>query len=160
MTENNPQLPPAPPGGYQPPQYVPAGQVYILRPQKGPVSGLRVAAGIVAIALGLLEYVEFTYAEIIGRVAELGGYTFLACVFLAAALGNVTCGIILLAKSRTRGRAVPIVLTVFTVLTIPLGVADWAYIGYNPVVLLVTCTLAVPVLILLGLALTKEKRTT
>ena len=158
MNENNPQLPPAPQGGYQQPQYVPVGQGYALPLQKGPASGLRVAAGTVAIPLGLYEFTEFSKAEVVGRMTEIAGFTFLAFLFLATALGIVTCGIILLARSRIRGRVVPIIGAAFAGLAILLGVADWVYIDYDFSVVLVTCTLAVPVLILLGLALAKEKR--
>jgi hypothetical protein len=88
---------------------------------KPPLSGLRIAAGIAAIVLGvwgvLPAYFQWVHnADFVGFFEEydlMGVYywtMFNAALLIACSVGSAASGIVLLAKSRSRKRIVPIVV--------------------------------------------------
>ncbi len=109
MSENAGPVHP-PPSGFQPPVIsAPAGSwVYQPFTPKAPSSGMRVAAGIVAIVLfpwNLLLGVELM------RVTPVVGL-----LLLTSALGGLTTGIIFLAQHRSRKKEVAVALMSFIAL--------------------------------------------
>jgi hypothetical protein len=122
-------------------------------PHRPKSSGFRVAAGIVGIACGLL----FLVPSIAGFQKE-GGVVFVAYLVLVAALGNITAGIILLAHQRQRRRGAPVTSLSFAGLTLLLGLVGSAIPYYGAALLLSAVVLAGPVLIAMGLGLSRERR--
>lgn len=179
MNDSIPPIPPSPqhpgnpvPGGYAPPQYAPrppAGYPYLEQSQlpygvytkdargldpKGPgASGFRTAAGVVGIVCG----VWFLVPSIAGS-QNGGADTFMAFLILAAALGNVTAGIVLLVNRRQRGRRAPRTSLGFAGFTMALGLVGTALPYYGAALLVSAIALAAPVLIIMGIGLAKEKR--
>jgi hypothetical protein len=146
---------PYPPQGYgypSAPYEPPSG--YGHHPDRAPSSGLRVAAGILGIVLGLFEFVAFGTAVRVTRFYPWMGFVSFLC--LVAALGCITTGIILLAKHRGRKKTVPILLLVFCGLATFTILVPVATAGIDIMSILVTLCLAVPAIILLSKALSRE----
>lgn len=123
----------------QPAPAFPVG--YQLVPAKGPVSGARVAAGVLALVFSLWASIAFA--------AAVSDYDpdVLSAVFLFPSMwGTFVCGIVIMAKSRARGKAAPITLNVFTVLGL-LGL--FFYAASARMVLLLGLALAVPIIIMM-----------
>jgi hypothetical protein len=189
LTENYPQVPPAPqqqPAGFQPPfqgsqtpqygqpapapygqQPYPQQQPYAQQPQYAPYppqqhaprwsqatppkpksSGFRVAAGIVGIVLGsvllLMCGVGFRYN------------LFTGLLLLIAALGNVTAGIVLLAMQRGKTRGAPITAISFAGFALLAALLAIPFTG--GAILFFTFLLATPVLVIMGLGLSREMK--
>lgn len=139
--------PQQPVGYYQPPaQWAPAG------PLKPRSSGFRVAAGIVGIVLG-----TWLFIPSIAGFSE-GSATFMAFLILVAALGNITAGIVLLANQRGRSQGSPITSLSFAGFALLLGFIGLVVDYYGAALLVTTLILAAPVLIVLGIGLSREKR--
>lgn len=138
-----PQYVPYPPQQYAP-QWVPAG------PPKRKASGLRIAAGVLGLVLGFFLLIEagpgFAYNA------------FLALLLLAAALANITAGILLLANQRSATRGAPITsisCAGFALLASLLAIVE-PYYGGAPFI--IDLLLAAPIIILLGICLSRESR--
>lgn len=176
MNESIPPIPPAPqrqdpgnrvPDGYAAPQYAPqpyqqqppqpygayAKAPHVSDPSRSRSSGFRVAAGIVGIVCG----VWFLVPSIAGS-QNGGGDAFMAYFLLVAALGNITAGIILLANQRRRGRRAPMTSLGFAGLAMVLGLIGMAVPYYGPALLVSAVALAAPVLLVMGIGLSKERR--
>ncbi|HEX9227667.1 MAG TPA: hypothetical protein VF885_13600 [Arthrobacter sp.] len=150
---------PAPPSPTQPPQgqYVP-GHWVPAGPQLPKSSGYRVASGILAVALGgflllissVLAYQAFTYG--------LVGGVLVAVLTIAAGLGNLISGIVLLVQHRSRRGSAPKAVLAFAAL--PLLPALISIIGEvgAPILSVVSVVLAVPLFVVMGIGLAKEKR--
>ncbi|HEX9089037.1 MAG TPA: hypothetical protein VF867_16085 [Arthrobacter sp.] len=159
LTENHPPVPPAPkqpePAAAAPPlpayaqQPGPYGQ-WVPEPVQAAPSGYRVAAGIIAIVLGCWLFMQFG----VGTARGLG---FLAFLSLVAAGGNLASGIVLLAKQRGRLRGAPVTALCFAGFALLLGLVHAAVAG-GPVISLFSFLLAVPLLIVLGIGLSRERR--
>jgi hypothetical protein len=111
-----------------------------------------VASGIIGIVLGTFL--------LIPAIAGSGGDSpaFMAFLVLIAALGNITAGIVLLANQR--GRAPGPLVTSLTLagFALLLGFGGLAITFYGATLLLFTLLLAAPILIILGIGLSREKR--
>lgn len=156
-----PQYAPYPPQGYAAPGPYPQQPVGYFQPPApwapaGPLkpksSGFRVAAGIVGIVLG-----TWLFIPSIAGFSE-GSATFMAFLILVAALGNITAGIVLLANQRGRGQGSPITSLSFAGFALLLGFIGLAVDYYGAALLVTTLLLATPVLIVLGIGLSREKR--
>jgi hypothetical protein len=138
-----------PHAGYfqQPGQWAPAG------PPKAKSSGYRVAAGIVEIVLGTWLLVPsiagFQYGD---------GTAFMAFLVLVAALGNITSGIVLLANQRSRNQGPAVTSLSFAGLALLLGLIGLGVPYFGPALLVSAMILATPVLIVMGIGLTRERR--
>lgn len=108
----NPQLPGAPNSYWQTPAApltgIPLG--YQLVPVRSRISGQRVASGVMALVLSLLATLTFTAAITSYRYTP--GFSVIP-LFLAM-WGCFVCGIVIMAKSRSRGRGAPVTLIIFT----------------------------------------------
>ncbi|WP_051181195.1 hypothetical protein [Arthrobacter sp. TB 26] len=133
---------PAPYG--QPGQWAPAGRPL---PKS---SGYRVAVGIIAIVYGCWLFMQFG----LGTARDMG---FLAFLSMVASGGNLTSGIVLLAKQRSRLRGAPITALSFAGFGLLLG-ALFAGADGGPAIFLVNLLLAAPVLIVLGIGFLRERR--
>ena len=157
MTESTtpapPTQPPTPPQGqFVPGHWVPA------RPQLPKSSGYRVASGIIAIALGgflllissILVYQAFTYG--------LVGGVLVAVLTVVAGFGNLISGILLLVQHRSRRRSAPTAVLTFAALPLlPALISIVGEVGV-PVLSVVSVVLAIPLFVVMGIGLTKEKR--
>jgi hypothetical protein len=156
------QVPPAPYGQqpyaqpqyapYPSQQYPPAAQWAPAGPPKPKSSGFRVAAGIVGIVLG-----TWLFVPSIAGFGE-GSTAFMAFLILVAALGNLTAGIVLLANQRGRSQASPITCLSFAGFAVLLGFIGLAVEYYGGALLVTTLLLAAPILIILGIGLSRENR--
>lgn len=176
MNDSIPPIPPAPPhqnpgnrvpDGYAAPQYAPqpypqqprqpygayAKAPRVSDPNRSKSSGFRVAAGIVGIVCG----VWFLVPSIAGS-QNGGGDAFMAFFILAAALGNLAAGIVLLAKHRRRGQRAPMASLGFAGLAMVLGLVGMAIPYYGAALLVSAVALAAPVLVVMGIGLAKERR--
>lgn len=137
---------------YAPGRWVPAG------PQLPKSSGYRVASGIIAIVLGCFLFLP---AGLVLKLASDWDYTVAAVVAVlgfASALGSLTSGIVLLAKHRGRRRATPVAVLAFAVLPLLLGLFSLVgVIGYT-ILFLVAAVFSIPLIIVMGIGLAKEKR--
>ena len=115
-------------------------------------SGFQVAAGIVSIVFGTML--------ILPAVAGFrsSGIALLALVILLAALGNMASGILLLANQRNRARWAPVTSMSTAGFALLLGFIGLSVDYYGGALLVISVLLAVPVLILLGIGLAREKR--
>jgi hypothetical protein len=161
-----PQAPPAPPvfgqqQPYAPPQYAPyppqqfppAVQWAPAGPLKPKSSGFRIAAGIVGIVLG-----TWLFIPSIAGFSEGSSTAFMAFLILVAALGNITAGIVLLANQRGRSQGSPITSLSFAGFALLLGFIGLAVEYFGGALLASTLVLAAPVLIILGIGLSREKQ--
>lgn len=82
---------------------------------------------------------------------------FLAFLSMVASGGNLTSGIVLLAKQRSRLRGAPITALSFAGFGLLLG-ALFAGSDSGPAIFLVNLLLAAPVLIVLGIGFSRERR--
>ena len=137
---------------YPPQQYPPAAHWGPAGPLKPRSSGFRVAAGIVGIVLG-----TWLLIPSIAGFSE-GSTGFMAFLILVAALGNITAGIVLLANQRGRSQGPPITSLSFAGFALLLGFIGLAVEYYGAALLVTTLLLAAPVLIVLGIGLSREKR--
>ncbi|WP_461189348.1 hypothetical protein [Arthrobacter sp. Z4-13] len=110
-------------------------------------SGFRVAAGTVGIVLGAVL--------LFGSMAGFGSNAIAGLLLLVAALGNITTGIVLLASQRGRTRGAPITSISFAGFALLAALLAVPFLG--GAVLFFVVLLAVPVSILLGLGLAREK---
>jgi hypothetical protein len=148
----------APPPQYPDKQQAPAGQWVPSGPPLPKSSGYRVASGIVAIVLGCWLFIA-SMASFASNYFSSGLVTLMSLLFLVAALGNLTSGIVLLAKNRSRLRAAPVTVLTFAALPLLLGLAGF-FGGYTYSILVVASSLifSVPVFIVMGIGLSREKR--
>ncbi|MEN8584696.1 hypothetical protein ABFP37_18535 [Burkholderia sp. RS01] len=137
---------------YPPQQYGPPGQWSPYGPPKAKSSGFRVASGIIGIVLG-----TFLLIPAIAGFGD-GSTVFMALSVLVAALGNITAGIVLLANQRGRSQGPIITSLTFAGLALLLGCIGMAVTYYGATLLVSTLLLASPVLIILGIGLSREKR--
>jgi hypothetical protein len=152
---------PAPPGygqaPYQQPQapqyasYPPQQYASTGYPGQPKASGFRITAGIIGIVLGIWILKP--------AIAGMGsGETFPDFLILLAALGNITAGILLLVKQRARSKWAPITLLSTAGASLLLSLMGLAVDYYGPVLLVTVLPLTIPIGVLLGLGLAKEKR--
>lgn len=133
--------PPAPPLQYSPDgrwTYTPASRS----------SGYRIAAGTTSIVLGAWLFLQF----LVGASQGLG---FLAFLSLVAAGGTLTAGIVLLAKQRGWERGAPVTVMSFAGFALFVGVlhlASRSGVG----MFFFNFLLSVPVLIVMGIGLSRE----
>lgn len=158
-----PPQPYTPPGlGQQAhhPQYAPyrPPQQYAPAPQQAKSSGYRVASGIVAIVLSLLELVFFANSAYMAAAWSAGAYIITAVVLAILGLGTLTTGIVLLAQHRRRNRITPLVLMALSASAILASAVLLVSELYGAPFLIVSVLLGVPILIVLGIGLSKEKR--
>lgn len=160
-----PPQPYAPPPGYgqqpypqqaqyiqYPPQqqFASAGQWVPAGPAGPKSSAYRVASSIVAIVLGVWLFLQFLVGVAVGA-------GFATILFLIAAFGTLTSAIVLLAKHRGRLREAPLILLGFTSFAILVSLIVGIGFGFYPVSFVVPL-LAAPVLIVMGIGLSREKR--
>lgn len=143
-----------PQGGYPPQapavQYVLAqspGQWAPARPQS---SGYRVAAGVVQIVLGLWLFFPMAFGFSVAL-------PFMGLLFLVGLFGNVTAGIILLAKHRSRTPGAAVTTLAFAGFAVLLSLLAAAGL-YGTAMTVLTLPLAAPTLVVMGLGLAKERR--
>ena len=129
----------------QPGQWVPAG------PALPRSSGQRVAAGIVEIVLGLWLF----FPAILGFGVNLA---VLGILFLIASLGNIVAGIVLLVRHRDRAPAAPVTSLTFAGLAVLLIFISLLIDFYGAGLAVLILPVAIPVLIIMGIGLAKEKR--
>jgi hypothetical protein len=86
------------------------------------------------------------------------GFPFLGFLYLVVFLGNMVSGILLLIKHRKRAPALPITSLTFAGVAALLSVIAVMVSFYGAVMPVLTLPLVVPVLIIMGLGLAKEKR--
>lgn len=146
MYENTPQY--YPPAG----SWVPPG------PPLPESSGYRVAAGVIAIVHGSILLTPSL--ALVGFAMREGQPAASALVFvaLAAAVGNLISGIVLISRGCRRGRAAPAAVMACAAFPAILGVAGFALGHFHAVLLTFSLIFAVPVAIILGVGLVKEKR--
>ena len=150
----------AAPGPYPQPQYAPyPPQQYASTAPWAPAglrkpksSGHRVAAGIVGILLG-----TWLFIPSIAGFGE-GGAGLMSFLILVAALGNITAGVVLLAHQRNRNQGPPMTSLSFAGLSLLLGLIGMAVPYFGVALLLTSLILAAPVLIVMGIGLSREKR--
>lgn len=135
---------------YPPQQFAPAGQWSHFGPPPPKSSGYRVTAGIVGIVLGAWLFLQF----LVGVSLGLG---FLAFLSLVVAVGTLTSGIVLLAKQRGRLRGAPITVLSFVGFALLVGLIHLGT-SAGAGMFVFTFLLSVPVLIVMGLGLSREKR--
>lgn len=138
----------------------PPGQwVYqMAAPLKAKSSGYRVAAGIVAIVLSLLELLLFGNAVALAASFGITVFVAAAIAHFILGVGAMTTGVVLLAQHRRRGRKAPISLLVFAALTVLTAIALLVKDLQHTFFLIGGSLLAVAVLIVLGIGFAKEKR--
>jgi hypothetical protein len=141
-----PQYAPYPPQQYAP-QWQPAG------PAKPKSSGFRVASGIIGIVLG-----TWLLVPSIAGFASGSSTSFMAFLILIAALGNITAGIVLLANQRGRTRGAPITSLSLAGFALLLGFIGLGVEYYGAALLVSSLLLATPILIVMGIGLSREKR--
>jgi hypothetical protein len=130
-------------------QYAPTG--YPGQTKSKP-SGYRIAAGIIGIVLGTWILIP----AIAGFSSSSGA--FLAFLVLLAGLANITAGILLLINQRGRAKWAPVTLLSTSGAAVLLSLIGLAVDYYGPVLLVTVLPLALPIGILLGLSLAREKR--
>ena len=134
-----------------PPLYSPDGQwTYAWVSNAPKSSGYRVGAGITSIVLGSWLYIQF----LVGVSLGLGVLAFLS---LVAAGGTVVSGIVLLAKQRSRGRGVAVTVLSFAGLALFVGFLHLAGRA-GPGMFFFNFLLSVPVLVVMGIGLSRETR--
>ncbi|QDG89074.1 hypothetical protein [Pseudarthrobacter sp. NIBRBAC000502770] len=119
-------------------------------PAKPKSSGFRIAAGIIGIVLGFFMLIE--------AGPGFGHNAFIALLLLIAALGNATAGILLLANQRGTTRGVPITAISFAGFALLSSLMAIAVPYYGGAPLLIDLLLATPVIVLLGIGLSRESR--
>ena len=77
---------------------------------------------------------------------------------LVAALGNVTAGIVLLANQRSRNQGQPITSLSLAGFAVLLGLIGLTVPIFGAALLVTSLLLAAPVLIVMGIGLSREKR--
>ena len=138
---------------YPPQQYAPAPQWATPGPPRPKSSGFRIAAGIVGIVLG-----TWLFIPSIAGFQNTGGVVFMAFLILVAALGNITAGIVLLANQRSRTRAAPVTSLSFASFALLLGWIGLAVTYFGPALFASSLLLSAPVLIVMGIGLSREQR--
>ncbi|MBT2588553.1 hypothetical protein [Arthrobacter sp. ISL-95] len=175
MTENIPPISPAPTpssnqaseqGSYAPadygqqpyraPRQQPFAPQYAPAPRPGQpemkASGRRKAAGIVGIILGILLLLP---ALVMLEDTHLGVMAFL--MFLTA-LGNITVGILILVKLGARAKWAPVTLLSTSATAVMLGIIGPLLDLFNLALLMISLPLVIPIGLLLGSELAKQKR--
>jgi hypothetical protein len=122
-------------------------------PNRPKSSGFRVAAGIVGIVCGAWFLVPSIAGFSAGRSTA-----FMAFLILVAALGNITCGIVLLANHRGRSQGAPVTSLSFAGFALLLGLIGLAVAYFGPALFVSALLLATPVLIVMGIGLSRERR--
>lgn len=151
-----PYGPPQPHPGMQAP---PGQWVYqMAAPPKPKSSGYRVAAGVVAIVLSLVELLLFGNAVSMMSLFVIPVYVTAAVAHFILGVGTMTAGIVLLAQHRRRGRKAPVSLLALAALTVLAAMVLVVGEVQSQIVLIVSSLLAVTVLIVLGIGFLKEKR--
>jgi peptidoglycan/LPS O-acetylase OafA/YrhL len=140
---------------YPPQQYAPVAQPWPPGPKS---SGYRVASGIVAIVLSLFELIFFANSAYMAATWSVGAYITTAVVLAILGLGTLTTGIVLLAQHRRRNRITPTVLMALSASAILAAAVLLAGEFYGPPFLILSVLLGLPILIVLGIGLSKEKR--
>jgi hypothetical protein len=82
----------------------------------------------------------------------------MALFVLVAALGNITAGIVLLGFQRGRSQGPVITSLTFAGLALLLGFIGLAVTYYGPTLLVFTFLLGAPILVILGIGLSRETR--
>lgn len=175
LTENIPPISPAPTassnqapeqGSYSAADYgqqpYPAPHPQPFAPQYAPaprpghpemkVSGRRKAAGIVGIILGVLLLLP---ALAMLEVTHVG---FMGLLMFLTALGNITVGILILVKFGARTKWAPVTLLSTSATAVMLGIIGPFLDLFNLALLFVSLPLAIPIGLLLGSELAKQKR--
>jgi MFS family permease len=121
-------------------------------------SGYRIASGIIAIVLGC-----FLFLPAIALIAYASSYLYpaagaIAILALVAALGNLTSGIVLLAKHRGRRRAAPVAVLSIAAFPVLLGLAGFLDGVSYAILLIISAVLSIPLFIIMGIGLAREKR--
>ncbi len=122
-------------------------------PNRPKSSGFRVAAGIVQIVCG-----AWFLVPAIAGFSGGSGTAFMAFLILVAALGNITAGIVLLANQRGRSQGSPITTLSFAGFAMLLGLIGLAVAYFGPALFVSALLLATPVLIVMGIGLSRERR--
>lgn len=141
-----------PQGHFVPGHWVPAG------PQLPKSSGYRVATGVLVIGLGCFLLLVSLFMVRYAIEYEYTLATVMAVSTVIAALVNLTSGILLLVNHRGRGRGAPV--TVLAAAALPLLLTAIGVIGEAAFqgVLVMSSVLAIPVFVVMGIGLAKEKR--
>lgn len=111
-------------------------------------SGFRVAAGIVGIVLGFIL--------LLASGAGFGANSIAGLLLLIAALGNITSGIVLLTMQRVKTRGAPITSISFAGFALLAAIMAVPFIG--GAVLFFAVIMATPVLVIMGLGLSREMK--
>ena len=131
---------------YPPQQYAPQWSQPVAPKPKS--SGFRVAAGIVGIVLGFVLLLACGVGFRANAVAGL--------LLLIAALGNIASGIVLLAMQRGKTRGAPITAISFAGFALLAGLMAIPFVG--GAILFFTVLLATPLLVVMGLGLSREMK--
>lgn len=132
-----------------PQQYARAGYPLQVVPKS---SGLRIAAGILGVLLGTWTFVPSIAALSTGTAIAL------ATLILVSGLANITAGILVLVNQRARTRWAAITLLSTAGFTVLLGLFSLRIDYFGGALIFTVLLLAMPIGILLGMALGKEKR--
>lgn len=130
---------------YPPQQFAPQWSPAALKPRS---SGFRLAAGIVGIVLG--------FVLLLASGAGFHANAIAGLLLLIAALGNIAAGIVLLAMQRGNTRGAPITSISFAGFALLAALMAIPFAG--GAILFFTVLLATPVLIVMGLGLSREMR--
>lgn len=131
---------------YPPQQYAPQWSQPVAPKPKS--SGFRVAAGIIGIVLGFVLLLACGVGFRANAVAGL--------LLLIAALGNIASGIVLLAMQRGKTRGAPITAISFAGFALLAGLMAIPFVG--GAILFFTVLLATPLLVVMGLGLSREMK--
>ncbi|QOD06146.1 hypothetical protein [Pseudarthrobacter sp. BIM B-2242] len=139
---------------YGQPQYAPYPPQQYAQQWSQPVapkpkaSGFRVAAGIVGIVLGFIL--------LLASGVGFGANVIAGLLLLIAALGNIAAGIVLLAMQRGKTRGAPITAISFAGFALLAAIMAIPFAG--GAILFFTVLLAVPLLVLMGMGLSREMK--
>lgn len=138
-------------------QYAPAGYWVPGGPPRPKSSGFRVAAGIIAIVQGCALMLPAFLASQYSIEASYPAAIVAALFSLTAAIGNLTCGIVLLAKHRSRRRGAPIAVLFFAAFTLLIGLCSILFGMLYAFLLILPAIFSIPTIIVMGIGLAKEK---
>ncbi|WP_426986254.1 hypothetical protein [Pseudarthrobacter sp. Y6] len=138
---------------YPPQQYPPTAPWQQTGPSKAKSSGFRVASGIIGIVLG-----TWLFIPSIAGFNNGSSTAFMAFLILLAALGNITAGILLLVSQRNRTKGAPATSLSTAGFALLLGFIGLVVEYYGAALFVTSLILAAPILIVMGIGLSREKR--
>lgn len=140
---------------YPPQYYAPVAYSGLPRAKS---SGYRVSSGIIAIVLAVWELLFFANSAYMATTTEYGAYVTTAVVLGVLGLGSLATGIVLLVQHRRRNRITPVALLALSASAILAAVIMLLGELYGAPFLIASILLGLPIIIVLGIGLSKEMR--